>query len=164
MTIFAHPNTIGAGGRLDCYYLTNLIGNPLETTIMVANLMFSGALDELKELKICLAHGGGYLVSYAPRADFASRVEPERFADIPLKKKPSEYLRQLYCDSLVFTSEALQHLVAVVGSSQVVLGTDHPMPWQPDAVDHILNTPSLNDNERIALLGETAAKLLGIDC
>src|SRR5262245_18284948 len=46
MTLFTHPNTIGASGRLDCYYLTNLIGNPLETTIMVANLMFSGALDQ----------------------------------------------------------------------------------------------------------------------
>ena len=61
MTMFTHPNTIGAGGRLDCYYLTNLIGNPLETTIMVANLMFSGALDELPHLKLLLAHGGGFV-------------------------------------------------------------------------------------------------------
>jgi aminocarboxymuconate-semialdehyde decarboxylase len=67
MTIFAHPNTIGAGGRLDCYYLTNLIGNPLETTIMVANLMFSGALDELPHLKMLLAHGGGFGRTLRPR-------------------------------------------------------------------------------------------------
>src|ERR1044072_7891280 len=55
-----HTTTIGAEGPLDCYYLTNLIGNPLETTIMVANLMFSGALDELPRLKMLLAHGGGF--------------------------------------------------------------------------------------------------------
>jgi aminocarboxymuconate-semialdehyde decarboxylase len=79
-----------------------------------------------------------------------------------LKKKPTEYLNQMYFDSLVFTSEALRHLVAQVGTSQIVMGTDHPIPWQTEAVDHILKTPSLSDAERAAILGETAAKLLGI--
>ena len=79
-----------------------------------------------------------------------------------LKKKPTEYLNQMYFDSLVFTSEALRHLAAQVGTSQIVMGTDHPIPWQDKAVDHILKTPSLSDAERAAILGETAAKLLGI--
>ena len=79
-----------------------------------------------------------------------------------LKKKPTEYLRQLYFDSLVFTSEALRHLAAEVGSGQIVMGTDHPIPWQDRAVDHILDTPSLTDAERVAMLGDTAARLLGI--
>ena len=65
-------------------------------------------------------------------------------------------------DSLVFTAEALRHLAAEVGSSQIVMGTDHPIPWQDKAVDHILDTPSLTDAERVAMLGETAARLLGI--
>jgi len=87
-----------------------------------------------------------------------------RFCDpaIQLKKKPTEYLKQLYFDSLVFTSEGLRHLVAEVGASQVVMGTDHPIPWQDKAVDHILDTPTLNDTERAAILGETAVRLLGI--
>ena len=75
--------------------------------------------------------------------------------NVVLKKNPTEYLRSLYFDSLIFTPEALRHLVAEVGASQVVMGTDHPIPWQDKAVDHILNTPSLSDAERIA-------KLLGI--
>ena len=79
-----------------------------------------------------------------------------------LKKKPTEYLRSLYFDSLIFTSEALRHLAAEVGASQIVLGTDHPIPWQSQGVDHILNTPSLSDAERAAILGGNAAKLLGI--
>ena len=79
-----------------------------------------------------------------------------------LKKKPTEYLRQLYFDSLVFTSEALRHLAAEVGPSQIVMGTDHPIPWQDKAVDHILDTASLSDAERAAILGDTAARLLGI--
>jgi aminocarboxymuconate-semialdehyde decarboxylase len=79
-----------------------------------------------------------------------------------LKKKPTEYLKQMYYDALIFTPEALRHLVANVGSSQIVLGTDYPYPWEDKAVDHIMNTPSLSDEERIAILGGTAAKLLGI--
>ena len=71
-------------------------------------------------------------------------------------------LRELYFDSLVFTSEALRHLVAEVGASQVMIGTDHPIPWQPDSVDHILNTPELSDDDRVAILGGNAARLLGL--
>ena len=68
----------------------------------------------------------------------------------------------MYFDSLVFTSEALRHLVAEVGSSQIVIGTDHPIPWQSDSVNHILHAPGFTDDERRAMLGETAGKLLGI--
>ena len=79
-----------------------------------------------------------------------------------LKKKPTEYLRQLYFDSIVFTPEALRHLVAEVGASQIVMGTDYPFPWTKTSVDHILDTPGLSDADRAAMLGDTAAKLLGI--
>ena len=60
------------------------------------------------------------------------------------------------------TSEGLRHLAAEVGSSQVVLGTDYPFPWTKTAVDHILSTPGLSEAERIAILGETAERLLAI--
>ncbi len=143
-------------------WLENVIGNPLDTTIALSHLIFDGTLDKFPGLKVCAAHGGGYLGSYAPRMDYYGRVRPDRFDKVPLKKKPTDYMRQLHFDSLIFTSEALRHLVAEVGASQVVMGTDHPIPWQAEAVDHILNTPSLSDDERIAILGENAAKLLGI--
>ena len=144
-------------------WLANVIGNPLDTTIALSHLIFDGTLDRFPGLKICAAHGGGYLPSYAPRSDHGCRVSPELCdRTIQLSKRPTEYLRQLYFDSLIFTSEALRHLVAEVGASQVVMGTDHPIPWQDKAVDHILGTPSLSDAERAAILGETAARLLGI--
>ena len=144
-------------------WLSNTIGNPLDTTIALSHLIFEGTLDRFPGLKICAAHGGGYLPSYAPRSDVACRVAPEECdAKIVLKKKPTEYLRSLYFDSLVFTPEALRHLAAEVGTSQIVLGTDHPIPWQDKGVDHILNTPSLSDAEKVAILGGNAAKLLGI--
>ena len=86
----------------------------------------------------------------------------ERCAAVPLKKRPTEYLKQLYFDSIVFTPEAWRHLAAQVGSSRIVLGTDYPFPWTETAVEHILVTPGLSDAERAAMLGGTAAKLLGI--
>ena len=80
---------------------------------------------------------------------------------IKLKKKPTEYLRQMYFDTLVFTPEALRHLAAEVGVNQLMLGTDYPFPWQDKGVEHIMNSP-FTDAERIAMLNGTAAKLLGI--
>jgi len=82
--------------------------------------------------------------------------------DVVLRKKPTEYLNQLYLDSLVFTGEALRHLAAQVGTSRIVIGTDHPIPWNEHPVDHILSTRTLSEKQKIAMLSGNAAKLLGI--
>jgi aminocarboxymuconate-semialdehyde decarboxylase len=160
--IFIHPQgTAELASRLKGNgVLENVIGNPLETTIALSHLIFEGTLDRFPGLKILAAHGGGYLPSYAARSDQGGVTFPDRFT--PLKKKPTEYLKQLYYDSILFTSEGLRHLVAEVGSSQVVVGTDYPFPWTSTAVDHVLNTPGITDAERAAILGETAARLLNL--
>src|SRR5262249_40026624 len=142
--------------------LENAIGNPLDTTIALSHLIFEGTLDRFPRLKICSAHGGGYLPSYAPRSDNSLRVAPDKDTGVKLKRKPTEYLKRMYYDTLVFTSEALRHPAAHVRGSPPALGPDHPIPWQAKAVDHILNTPGFTNAERRAMLGETAAKLLGI--
>jgi len=144
-------------------WLSNTIGNPLDTTICLSKLIFEGTLDRHPRLKLCSAHGGGFLPSYAPRSDHACRVGPDQCNPaIKLSKMPTEYLRDMYFDTLVFTSEALRHLAAEVGSNRLVVGTDHPIPWNPNPVDHILNAPDFSDEEKIAMLGGTAAKLLNI--
>jgi aminocarboxymuconate-semialdehyde decarboxylase len=162
--LFMHPqrtpdldNRLKGNGGLD-----NTIWNPLETTLALSHLIYEGTLDRFPGLKLCAAHGGGYLASYADRSDHICLTFPERCAAVPLKKKPTEYLKQLYFDSLVFTPEALRHLAAQVGPSQLVMGTDDPFPWTRTAVDHILGTPQLSDAQRAAILGGTAARLLGI--
>jgi len=164
--VFMHPQADGAAADLHGRFkgsggLDNTIGNPLETTIALSHLIFEGTLDRFPGLKICAAHGGGYLPSYADRSDAICTTFPDRCTR-PLAKKPTEYLRQLYFDSLVFTPEALRHLVAVTGPGQIVMGTDYPYPWTKTSVDHILGTPGLSDADRVAMLGGTAASLLGI--
>ena len=171
--VFLHPQGVAElEGRLQGNgMLGNVIGNPLATTIALSHLIFEGTLDRLPRLKLCAAHGGGYLPSYASRSDYGCGTRPE-LCTAPLDKRPTEYLRQLYFDSLVFTSEALQHLVAVCGASQIMIGTDYPFPWTAapgDArvprflpVDHILDTPGLSDADRVAILGGNAANLFNI--
>jgi predicted TIM-barrel fold metal-dependent hydrolase len=164
--LFIHPRGIpelnkrfAGNGWLD-----NTIGNPLDTTIALSHLIFEGTLDRFPGLKVIAAHGGGYLPSYADRSDHACMVGPKGCtADVKLKKRPSEYLKQIYFDSLVFTPEAIRHLAAQVGAGQIVLGSDYPYPWQLNPVDHILASASLSDEEKADILGRTAAKLFNLE-
>jgi len=163
--LFIHP--LGApelGKRLAGNgWLGNTIGNPLETTIALSHLIFEGTLDRFPGLKVIAAHGGGYLPSYADRSDHACMVSPAGCnPKVELKKKPTEYLKQLYFDSLIFSPEAIRHLAAQVGASQIVLGSDYPYRWQDHPVDHIFACDSLSDEQKVAVLGGTAAKLLSI--
>jgi aminocarboxymuconate-semialdehyde decarboxylase len=160
--IFIHPQGVPDLRRLQGNgVLTNVIGNPLDTTIALSHLIFEGTLDRFPGLRICAAHGGGYLPSYADRSDHGCLTFPEQCGKT-LKKRPTEYLKLLYFDSLVFSGEALRHLVAVCGASQIVLGTDYPYPWTSTAVDHVLSAPGLSDADRIGILGGNAAALLNI--
>jgi len=160
--IFIHPQGVPELKRLQGNgLLTNVIGNPLDTTIALSHLIFEGTLDRFPGLRICAAHGGGYLPSYADRSDHGCLTFPEQCTK-KTGKPATAYLKQLYVDSLVFSDEALRHLVAVCGISQIVLGTDYPFPWTSTAVDHVLSTSTLNDADRVAILGGNAAALLNI--
>lgn len=166
--VFLHPQgtrELEASGRLRGNgLLSNTIGNPLETTIALSHLIFEGTLDRYPGLRICAAHGGGYLPSYANRSDAVIRTFPHRVGPLT-KKPPTSYLRdgQLFFDTIVFTPEALRHLIAEVGAEHVVMGTDYPFPWTSTEVDLVMNTPDLTDEQRTAILGGTAERLLGIN-
>ena len=166
--VFMHPlgtRELEPSGRLGGNgLLTNTIGNPLETTIALSHLIFEGTLDRFPGLKICAAHGGGFLASYAHRSDAVLQVFPNRVGTPP-KLKPTEYLRngQILADTIMFTGEAVKHLINEMGVENVVMGTDYPFPWNTAPVDHILSIPDITDADKIAILGGTARKLLGIE-
>ena len=159
--VFMHPNNAenvtkedGLKGRGD---LGNIIGNPLETTLFLSHMIYDGTLDRFPNLKLCAAHAGGYMPSYLGRTEVACDVRQN--AGCVNKKKPSEYLKQqIYVDSMVFSPEGVRHLVAEVGASQVVYGTDIPLVW-PDTIDAILGA-QITDAEKEAILGGNLSKLL----
>jgi predicted TIM-barrel fold metal-dependent hydrolase len=145
-------------------WLGNTIGNPLETTIALSHLIFEGTFDRFPGLRVIAAHGGGFLASYADRSDHACLVGPKGCnPEIKLKKPPTEYLKQIYFDSLIFSPEAIRHLATQVGASQIMIGSDYPYPWQLRPVDHIFASSSLSEDEKADILGRTAARLFNMN-
>ena len=163
--VFIHPRGFVEGesrlqgnGRLG-----NIIGNPLETTVALSHLIFEGTLDRYPGLKVVGAHGGGYLPSYIGRSDHC-HTSDDRGCSGEEQKKPSDYLKQIYFDSLVYRTQNLQQLIDEAGAAQIVLGTDYPYGMQNrNAVAHILSVPGLTDEQREAILGGTLAKLLNLN-
>ncbi|HWW48682.1 MAG TPA: amidohydrolase family protein [Xanthobacteraceae bacterium] len=158
--VFAHPYYVGNKPGLEDYYLTNLIANPLETAVMLADLMFSGFLDDLPELKLGLAHGGGFAPYQIGRLVQGHRVRSETHAKS--KTSPLELLRRLYFDTVVFEPAALSYLVNLVGEKHVFLGTDAPFDMGDETpVQTITDAPGLTDAQRSQVMGRTALALLG---
>lgn len=158
--VFIHPFGTTLGPRTATHYLVNTIGQPLETTIALSRLIFGGVLDAQPGLKILAAHGGGYLPTYIGRSDHAHAVRPEAAADAG--RKPSEHLKRIWFDSLVYDPTALRHLIDRVGAAQVVVGTDYPFDMGHYDMHALVDaTPDLSEQERAAILGGNAAALIG---
>src|SRR5215207_2450746 len=160
--VFTHPYQCLAQGGMAEYYLSNFVGFPLDTTLMVAHLMYSGALDELPELKILLAHGGGYVPYQIGRFIHGFNVRPE--PKMKTKTSPAQLLRRFYFDALTHDPQAARHLIDRVGADRVVIGSDHPFDMgPPDLMGALDAIPDLSASEREYVCSLTALSLLGED-
>jgi aminocarboxymuconate-semialdehyde decarboxylase len=156
--IFIHPAGTTLGKRVAKYYLTNIIGNPLDTTIALTNLIFGGVLERFPTLNVVAAHGGGYLPSYFARSVHGHQVRPEMRT---ISRPPVEYLRRVWVDNLVFEPLFVAHLVRVMGASRIVLGTDYPFDMgQENPVDLVEAVPGLSEEDVRRIKGGNAIELL----
>jgi aminocarboxymuconate-semialdehyde decarboxylase len=121
--VFIHPWGCSLGARLGTNFLGNTFGQPAETALALSHLIFAGTLDRYPGLKLLAAHGGGFLPTYIGRSDHAWANRPDARG---CAQPPSSYLRRIWYDALVYTPQALRHLVEAVGADKVVLGTDYP--------------------------------------
>jgi aminocarboxymuconate-semialdehyde decarboxylase len=161
LVVFVHPLGFSHGERFREFYLNNSVAHPVESTLAVSSLIFNGVLHRHPQLKIVVAHGGGYLPFHSSRLDHAWKVRPE--CRIHIDRPPSEYLKQLFVDTVVYTPESVAQLVAAVGVEHVLLGTDYPYDMgEDDPVGLIERTPGLSDDERALMQGGNAARLLGL--
>jgi aminocarboxymuconate-semialdehyde decarboxylase len=146
--------------RTERYFLLNSIGNLVDRTITFASFVYGGVLDDHPGLRICLAHGGGYVPYALDRLDKGWDVWPDlrgRSQD-----RPSAYVRRFYYDTVVYTERNLRFLIDVVGADRVVFGTDWPAPMTfEDPVGRLETMAGLSADEREALLRGTAAALFG---
>lgn len=153
--LFLHPLGTSLGERVNRHYLSNTVGQPLETTVALSQLIHGGVLDRYPRLRICAAHGGGYLPFAVGRADHGYGVRPEARG---CRELPSVYLRRLWFDTVVFRTDALRTLIEVAGPTQVVAGTDYPFDMGEYALHELVS--NLPYEQAAAVLGGNAQRLL----
>jgi aminocarboxymuconate-semialdehyde decarboxylase len=154
--VFLHPFGCSLDERLDRFYLSNTVGQPVENAVALSHLIFAGVLDRHPGLTLVAAHGGGYLPTFLGRSDHAWEVRPEARG---CAERPSSYLRRLHFDSLVHTPDALDALVAAAGADRVLLGSDYPFDMGvADPVERV-RASGLAADAAAAVLGGNAARL-----
>ncbi|MCA6108273.1 amidohydrolase family protein [Bradyrhizobium cenepequi] len=160
--IMLHPNGFTHGERFTHYYFNNVIGNPLDTTLALHNLIFSGTLARFPDLKLLAVHGGGYLPAYSGRIDHAWGARQDSRGDLPLP--PTTYLRQVYLDTVVFTYHQLAYLLEVFGPDRILMGTDYPFDMAEfNPIGHIAGVNGMDEATLAQLAGGNAIRLLDLD-
>ena len=130
--LLLHPFYVGLRPGLPDFYLTNLVGNPLESTIGAARLILSGVLDRFPRLRLTLTHGGGFLPYQIGRLDHGHRVRPEAKG---CAEPPSTYLRRFVFDTVTHRPEVTAFLIDLVGADRVAYGTDLPFDMMGGSFD-----------------------------
>lgn len=162
-SIFIHPASTDLAGadRMQEYFLHNLIGNPTNTTLAAARLIFGGVLTRFPELRVCLAHAGGYLAWALGRLTrgHVTHVECRVYTD----ESPEEQARRLYADTIAHAPRSLGYVMDVFGRDRLVCGSDYPFgigDGDPrDDVDALALEPDLHGG----VMRENALHFLGLD-
>lgn len=159
--VVLHPYYVGLRPGLKDYYLTNLVGNPLETCVAAARLILSGFFDRHPDLDIVLVHAGGYMPYQIGRVDHGFRVRSETSAII--ESPPSTYLRRFYFDTITHAARPLEFLIDFVGADRVVVGTDIPFDMADTRFADYLSEVGLDDRAAAAVNGGNAVRIFGLD-
>jgi len=158
LPVFLHPVNVIDPERLKDYFLSNLLGNPFDTAIAAAHLVFGGVLDRFPNLTVCLPHAGGAFPYLAGRLNHGWKVRPECSH---LKDGPLTYLRRFTYDTIAHAPDALAYLIATVGVERVMMGSDYCFDMGCERpVEIVTDLPGLDDADRQAILGGNAAALL----
>jgi len=156
--VFIHPVEGGGRAELRDYYMWNVIGNPMETTVAAGHLILSGVLEAYPRLKILLAHGGGALPYLHGRLDRGFKQRPE--INKVIKQPPTEYLKHFYFDTITHDATVLKSLVDLVGADHVMLGSDYPFDMGNENPAELVRAANLGGDAESKILGENAKQLL----
>lgn len=159
--IFIHPYNVAGLDRMRKYYLANFVGNPVDTALAAAHLIFGGVLDKYPGLKFCLSHAGGVLPYIIGRWDHGYNVRPE--AKTEIHRLPSSYLRSFYFDTITHSTTSLEFLITAMGADRVILGTDYPFDMADQyPVESVSKVTELSSEDRSSILGGNIIALFGL--
>lgn len=156
-----HPEWVAGADKMEPYSLRNICGNPADTTLSVAYMMYAGVFDRFPNLKLGLLHGGGYIPYHLGRLD-QGKTGGSGSSAIPAKYPPSRYLKNLYFDNLVYRVETVEYLKRMVGADHIMVGTDYPFDLGDWMAAEKTYTMECSSAEREAMLHGNARKLLRI--
>ena len=162
MAVFVHPWEMMGEADMQKYWLPWLVGMPAEASRAICSLIFSGTLERLPNLRICIAHGGGAFPATLGRIAHGHEVRPDLCA-VDNPKSPREYVRRLYFDSLVHDPAALDYLVTLAGHDRVALGTDYPFPLGELEPGKLIESMPFDEQTMKMLLHGTALDWLRVD-
>jgi aminocarboxymuconate-semialdehyde decarboxylase len=159
-SMIVHPVNVAGAERMRSYYLNNLIGNPLDTTIAAACLVFGGVLDRHPKLKVLLVHGGGFVPYQAGRWAHGWHVRPE--PKVNVKQSPEPWIDRFYYDTILHAKPQLEFLVSSVGSTRVLLGSDYPYDMGTGECVRQVKALAIGEADKAKVLCDNARALLGI--
>jgi len=159
--VFLHPLNVLGGGRVGAYYLHNLLGNPFDTAVAAARLVYGGVFDRFPTLRVCLPHAGGAFPYLLGRLDRGYRVRAECRH---LRRPPSAYLEHFFFDTIAHSADALGYLIGLAGAERVMLGSDYCFDMgYDDPVGALAAVDSLSPEDRARILGGNARRLLRLE-
>ncbi|MBI3370312.1 MAG: amidohydrolase family protein [Betaproteobacteria bacterium] len=160
LPIFLHPVFVIDHKRLEKHYLTNLLGNPFESAIAAAHLIFGGVLDRFPKLVIVLPHAGGAFPWLVGRLNRGW----EKRADLKhIEHGPTEYLRRFYYDTIGYSDAVVDFLVRHIGADRVMMGSDYCFPIAYERpVEIVTANRYLNAEQQDAILEGNARRVLGL--
>ena len=155
-----HP-VPGLGGPTNKeYYLWNAFSNPAETALTASHIILSGLMEEHPELQIQLFHGGGHLPYQIGRLDRAYEMRQE--CSKKITRKPSEYLKMFYFDTIIHSTEALDYLIKLVGPERVMVGSDYPFDMGSYQFNDLLKKINISEVDRNKIKSENAMTLFKV--
>jgi aminocarboxymuconate-semialdehyde decarboxylase len=161
MAVFVHPWDMMGEKDMQKYWLPWLVGMPAEVSRAICSLIFSGTLEKLPNLRICFAHGGGAFPATIGRIDHGFNVRPDLFTDN--RHSPRRYLSRMYFDSLVHDRAKLEYLIDLVGSDQVMLGSDYPFPLGEAVPGKLIQNTGYDEAIKAMLLHGAALNWLNLE-
>lgn len=158
--VVLHPMAPLTGVDLGDFFMSNSVGRPAETTIALSGLIMAGVFERYPALRMCAVHGGGFTPFQAGRLNRAYEVKPDVVGG-SISRPPSDYLANLYVDTVVHEPAVLRFLVDFLGADHILVGTDYPFEMgDPDPVG-LVSAAGLEEHDRDLILSGNAARLLG---